>query len=369
MSAVVEPKPIQALVPTDIAFQTRYWGETKSRLGHRACAFDFAMHGVEGDLLLFEHEIAAGITAAYVPLGPESEPGEDTRGVFLESLSRDLARRLGPRTAFLRWDLPWECPYLSGATGGAREGGRRSERPELRVREMRMNFGTETWNLRAAPIEVQPNATLLIDLSLPLEEILARMKPKTRYNVRLAYRKGVSVSRAPSTMVPVFHELYRQTAARDGFTAASLPHFTALFEPVPRTDDGVEVLMLLASYEAELLAGAIVLFSGSVATYLVGASSNARRNHMASYAIQWEIIREAKARGCTIYDMFGVSPIDAIEHPLMGVSKFKRGFGGRLLHRTGCWDFPLDGQLYEAFRTEEVLGAIVSGVANPPICG
>jgi lipid II:glycine glycyltransferase (peptidoglycan interpeptide bridge formation enzyme) len=350
LTAILEQKPVRELVPTDIAFQTGYWGEIKSLLGCRARAFNFSLRQAEGDVLVIEQRIADDLMAAYVPLGPETIPDDDAKGRMLELLSLGLAESLSVNTVFLRWDLPWPCPYTSERmlTG---------HRPETRVRELRMNFGTENWKLRAAATNVLPSTTLLLDLTPSLDVLLERMKPKTRYNIRLARKKGVEVFRAPASMVPCFHDLYVQTATRDAFCPPALDHLSALFEPIENGEEGVETIMLLASDGEDLLAGAVVLFSGKTATYLHGASSNIKRSSMAPYALQWEILREAKARGCCVYDMFGASPPGDSSHPLQGVTRFKQGFGGRLFHRAGCWDYPLNEELYEAFRVRELVSS------------
>jgi lipid II:glycine glycyltransferase (peptidoglycan interpeptide bridge formation enzyme) len=89
------------------------------------------------------------------------------------------------------------------------------------------------------------------------------------------------------------------------------------------------------------------------ATYLYGASKREHRELMGSYALQWGAIRTAKAHGCRDYDLLGAAPRAGAAHPLAGVHRFKSGFGGRLLHREGCWDFPFDHTTYRAWRGHE----------------
>jgi lipid II:glycine glycyltransferase (peptidoglycan interpeptide bridge formation enzyme) len=100
-----------------------------------------------------------------------------------------------------------------------------------------------------------------------------------------------------------------------------------------------------------------LVLSGKRATYLYGASSSTNRHLMSTYALQWDAMERAKERGCKEYDMFGVSPNPDPSHPLYGLYRFKTGFGGALFHRMGCWDYPLDGKTYEAYRTSEMAGA------------
>jgi lipid II:glycine glycyltransferase (peptidoglycan interpeptide bridge formation enzyme) len=88
------------------------------------------------------------------------------------------------------------------------------------------------------------------------------------------------------------------------------------------------------------------------ATYLFGASSDEHREPMAPYALQWAAIQLARALGCSTYDLYGIAPTQE-PHPLVGVRRFKPGFGGRMIHRAGSWDFPLDPAAYEPFRAHD----------------
>ncbi|HNW12655.1 MAG TPA: peptidoglycan bridge formation glycyltransferase FemA/FemB family protein, partial [Candidatus Rifleibacterium sp.] len=120
-------------------------------------------------------------------------------------------------------------------------------------------------------------------------------------------------------------------------------------------NQNTEVVFLLASHNSDLLAGVIMVISENTALFLFGASANNKRNYMASYAVHWEAIRQARARSCTEYDMGGVSPGVAPDHPFYGLYNFKSGFGGQMIHRSGTWDFPLDKDAYTAFRNAETI--------------
>ncbi|OPY60263.1 MAG: Lipid II:glycine glycyltransferase [Syntrophorhabdaceae bacterium PtaU1.Bin034] len=352
----LRPKEPSALLPTDILFQTVFWSRVKSELGWNAHAFDLASQGCAGDLLVLTRSLCDGVTAAYVPQGPEYTPHPEHYGVFLEELSRLMAGYLDPPVSFIRYDLPWESQYSGGACidprGGSWEG-----RPEARLRELRMNFGTSRWNLRKAPLDLTVADTLMVDLRGSEEEILAAMKSKTRYNVRLAERKGVRVFPASYDMLPVFYDLYRQTAERNRFPACDLRHFSALFAPLAQRIDSTEIHFLLAVHDKDLLAGAIIAISGKTATYLFGASSSRNRNLMGPYALQWNAMRLARTKGCSTYEMGAVPPTADRTHPFYGMYRFKAGFGGKIVHRSGSWDYPLDEAGYTKFRNAEMLGS------------
>jgi lipid II:glycine glycyltransferase (peptidoglycan interpeptide bridge formation enzyme) len=118
------------------------------------------------------------------------------------------------------------------------------------------------------------------------------MKPKTRYNIRLAQRRGVEVSPATPYLLPAFHELYRQTAERNHFQLCGYKHFSTLFSAVSSHPDSTRILFLLAEHHRDLLAGAIIAISRKAATYLFGASANEKRNLMGPYAIQWTAMQK-----------------------------------------------------------------------------
>lgn len=346
------------LLPTDIVFQTGLWSDVKSRLGWKPLAFDFTCAGRDGDMLVLTKSLLPGISAAYVPQGPEFRPDPDRYGLFLEALSGAIKQHVDPTVAFIRYDLPWESPYVDRAVSG-RTASRSFRRPEARLQELRMNFGTRRWNLRKSKVNLTFADRLVLDLGRDEAMILSAMKPKTRYNIHLAQRKGVRVFPASPFWLPVFYELYRQTAKRNRFPLCAYEHFTALFTAASPAPDSPEVLFLLAEHAGDILAGAIIVISHRTATYLFGASSAEKRNVMAPYALHWAAMRLARAKGCRQYDLGAVSPVSDPEHPFFGLYRFKTGFGGTVVHQSGTWDYPLDEEGYTTFRNSEALERIL----------
>jgi lipid II:glycine glycyltransferase (peptidoglycan interpeptide bridge formation enzyme) len=343
-------KDPQALLPTDILFQTGYWARVKADLGSKPYAYDIGAAEQRGDVLVLIQSSGQGHLHASVPQGPEYAPDPEEYGVFLESLSQCLAKSLDPKVSFIRYDLPWKSQYAEEMQelGWAAF-------PEARLQEMRMNMGTRLWNLRKASMDMTVASSLVLDIESPKEEIISRMRPKTRYNIRLARRKGVEVCIASVDRLPAFYDLYCQTALRNGFPSSSYRNFSALFTRQlydPRTS---EVLFLLAHHGHDLLAGALVAISEKTAYFLYGASADAKRNHMGSYALQWKAIQLARERGCLIYDMGGIAPGVDPAHPFYGLYRFKTGFGGSVVLRSGTWDYPLDHNQYASFCTAERL--------------
>jgi len=358
MNIHLKEKVPKCLFPTDIVFQTHFWSAVKSRVGWESRAFDLTSAGPNGDVLVLIKSLLPGISVAYVPQGPEFSPAPDRYGLFLEALSEAIRSRLDFSTTFIRYDLPWESAYDNDS---AETFGKKDEfrRPEARLQELRMNFGTASWNLRKAVVDLTFADRVVVDLDRSEEEILSAMKPKTRYNIRLAQKKDVKVNIGSPEQLPAFYDLYRQTSERNRFQPCEYRHFSALFPGSPSDCGSCEIVFLLATHNGDLLAGAIIVISGKTATYLFGASSSKKRNMMGPYAIHWAGMQIARNRGCVRYDLGAVSPGKDPDHPFFGLYRFKTGFGGRIVHQSGSWDYPLDEERYELFRNSEMIDGLV----------
>jgi peptidoglycan pentaglycine glycine transferase (the first glycine) len=200
---------------------------------------------------------------------------------------------------------------------------------------------------RLSPEQIQIKNTILIDLERSEDELLAAMKQKTRYNIRLAVKKGVTTRVGGEADLPAFYALYQATARRDGFAIRPFAYYRdawRIFSAVGLAQ------LLMAEVAGELVAGIILLRFGPTAYFMYGASGELHRNLMPNYLLQWEAMRWAKAQGCRVYDMWGASSDAPGEgDPLQGVHRFKEGFGGRFVRRVGAWDYPLSGPLYQAY--------------------
>ena len=345
----VVAKGTNELHPTDILFQTPYWARVKSQMGMAPIAFDIHSSETWGDVLVLIKN-HCGHKLALVPQGPEHPPAEDMYGQYLEDLSLALADRLEPDVAFIRYDLPWKSLY---ADEMQQQGWGRF--PEARLREMRMNMGTRFWNLKKASTDMTVASSLVVDLNASEDDILGNMKPKTRYNIGLAQRKGVTVHLANSESLADFYGLYVQTAKRNGFIPCSMAQFSAMFRCKFGCTDGTNIIFLLARHGRDILSGAIIGISGQCANFLYGASGNIKRNYMASSLMHWTGMRMARQRGCSSYEMGAVSPTPDRAHPFNGLHRFKAGFGGRIELRSGSWDYPLNEGAYRAIQNAEAL--------------
>jgi lipid II:glycine glycyltransferase (peptidoglycan interpeptide bridge formation enzyme) len=350
MRISLRPKKMRALLPSDILFQTSYWGQVKSSLGFKAMAFDITSPKPVGDLLVLVQSHGPDNLGVYVPQGPEFAPDQESYGPFLEELTHAMLNYLDSKVSFIRYDLPWQSQYVREIKEK-----KWKSLPDPRLREMRMNMGTRSWNLRKASMDMTVASSFVVDIARPEKLILEGMKSKTRYNIGLARRKGVRVFRAGPDSLPAFYDLYCQTGARNSFAVCEYRHFQALFKARASDPGNSELLFLLAVHNQDLLAGAIAAISEKSALYLYGASSDYKKNLMGPYALHWEIIRQARALGCTSYDMGAVSPSLDPEHPFYGLYRFKTGFGGKIEIRNGSWDYPLDERKYNAIVNSDNL--------------
>ncbi|MFW6203322.1 MAG: lipid II:glycine glycyltransferase FemX, partial [Marinilabilia sp.] len=284
----------------------------------------------------------------------EQLPDEERRGNWLEEISEQLREFLPDDCLFVRYDLCWESPWAR-EDDFFDENGRWLGPPDAHIQELRMNFDTRHFRLRKSPSDMLPAHTVLLDLKKDEDQLLKGMKPKTRYNIRLAQRKGVNVRLAGMEELSRWYRLYEETYSRKRLASNEMDFFEQVFSTTADdTRSPGEVDLLIAEKDEEPLAAMFLARSGGRATYLYGASANRKRNLQASHALQWGAIQRARETGCYEYELFGISPNPNPEHPMYGLYRFKTGFGGRLLHRQGCWDYPLDEEAYEQFRMVEM---------------
>ena len=325
----VRPAGLEALAVNQGLLQSPFWARFRAQMGWEALAFDCRAGGQGFALLVLVRSLPLGQRLAYVPHGPEAAEPADWEAFLLE-----LARALKPHLAgclFLRFDLPWS----------------------IRCRESLSYHPSAGRLLRKAPMDIQPPSTVILELGHAEESLLAAMKAKTRYNIKLAAKKGVVVEEGGLADLAAWYELYRETARRDRITLHAFDYYRGQFELASSPGGSVSLRLLLARHQGDLLAGIILALKGQAAWYLYGASADRKRNLMPAYALQWEAIRMARRAGCLSYDLFGIPPADDPAHPMHGLYRFKTGFGGRILHRLGCWDAPFRPSGYLAYRLGE----------------
>jgi len=184
---------------------------------------------------------------------------------------------------------------------------------------------------------IQPQKTLILDITKSEEELLKQMHSKTRYNIRLAEKKGVLVKKDKSKFED-FWQLLQQTTKRDGFRSHPMEYYKKMLE-IP----GVE--LFVAEYKNKIIAANIVIFYKKRAIYLHGASDYQYRNLMAPYLLQWQQILEAKKRECAEYDFWGID-----ENKWPGVTRFKKGFNGKQVKYPGAHDLVFNKFWYLIYK-------------------
>lgn len=312
--------------PDGHLLQTSTWGALKSRFGWSAERLAlYTNDTVEAGAQVLFRSMPGGLTLAYVPKGPLVDwQNEQQCQVLLQALDR-LCRSRRAFALKVEPDLP--------------------ESSDLEARLVQLGF-------RASPQVIQPRRTILVDLEADEETILERMKSKTRYNIRLSERKGVRVRQASENDLAAFNELMVTTGERDGFGVHSTEYYAVAHDLLSRAGLGQ---LLLADFEGEPLAGILAGACGKKAWYLYGASGNANRSKMPTYALQWAAMCWARSRGCTSYDLWGVpdEDLETLEQGftersdgLWGVYRNKRGYGGTLVRYAGAYDRPYNKLIY-----------------------
>lgn len=305
-----EWKKFLASHPNAHLLQTGEWGELKSAFGWSAVRLVSDNIGAQ---ILFRG-LPLGITIAYIPKGPVAR-GDISTNLYTENSTGFWAEVdnlcKSCRAVFLKIEPDaWEAPLSPSPSIGA----------------------ANIIGLKVSRHPIQPRRTIFVDLRGNEEDILARMKQKCRYNIRLAEKKQVTVR--PWDDIDGFHRMMTITSERDTFGVHSKEYYQRAYNLF--RGSGVAE-MLVAEYEGNPLAALMVCARGRSAWYLYGASTDEERNRMPAYLLQWEAMLWAKKRGAEEYDLWGIpdeenevleSNFETRKDGLWGVYRFKRGFGG-----------------------------------------
>lgn len=313
-------------LPNPHILQSWAWGEFKSRHGWSVVRLLFQEGGraVAAASVLERRLPRLPLSVLYVPKGPAlnwNDTGLAAR--LLAGLERMARQR---RALFLKIDP--DLYYPDGAPDFC-------PRP-TNASEVACLLASRGW--RFSTEQVQFRNTLLLDLTRPEEDLLAAMKQKTRYNIRLATRRGVQVREGTAADADIFYQLYAETARRDRFPIRPADYYRDAWGSFLKAE---QARLLLAEVEGEVVAGLILFTFGPTAWYMYGASSDRYRERMPNHLLQWEAIRCARAAGCSLYDLWGAPDTLAESDPMWGVVRFKLGLGGQLVRGLGAWDFPV----------------------------
>jgi lipid II:glycine glycyltransferase (peptidoglycan interpeptide bridge formation enzyme) len=200
---------------------------------------------------------------------------------------------------------------------------------------------------RFSPEQIQFRNTVLVDIRPGEDALLAAMKQKTRYNIRLAEKRGVTVRPGSERDLPMLYRLYAETANRDRFVIRSEEYYLSVWSTMLR---GGMAQPLIAEYDGLPLAALILFHFADRGWYLYGMSSAMHRELMPNHLLQWGAIRWLRARGYSYYDLYGAPDTFSESDRLWGVFQFKLGFGGPVIRHIGAWDFAPAPLLYTAYN-------------------
>lgn len=284
--------------------QSRGWEAFQKLLGKEVRRLDGS--------LVIKHDIGLGMHYWYCPRGP-------------------LPTTLPSEAIFFRYDAPEEIT----------------------------NYPiTKLPNFRPAPHDVQPSTTIILDLTKTEEQLLSEMHPKTRYNIKVAERHGVTVEIGGSELLETFFSLLQSTTERNIFRAHAKSYYQKMLKQTPSPSDSpsgrgsVEAKFFLALARVDNKPSAIALMVdfNDTRTYLHGASDYTLRESMAPFALHWYLINDAKKRGLTAYDFWGIATTDNPKEPLAGVTRFKKGWGGDIVRYPQTMDLVMRPVKYAFYR-------------------
>lgn len=327
--------------PKGHVLQTWEWGEIKSRTGW------YPWH-----LVIEENEkIVAGISILERKVPVIGAPiFYASRGPVLDWHNRELfdallkaVRELAKKRKAIFLKLDPDIPATDQA-----------------LREYLLSRGFRSAETGKGFEGIQPKYVFRLDIHPDEDTLMTQMHQKTRYNIRLAQKKGVSIRTGTREDLPEFYRVLKETTERDKFLVRAYSYFEDMYDTL--VPAGFAKLFI-GEYEGRVIAGTLAFVIGDKAWYIYGASSNTYRNVMPNYLIQWEMIRWAKSLNCTLYDFRGVPGEITEENPLYGLYRFKKGFNGEFTEFIGEWDLVYRPLTYFFWNTlEPVYSGMVKGL-------
>ena len=324
-------------LPSPHILQSWAWGEIKEQFGWKAKRLAWTAGGqLRAAAQILQRRLPGPLPlrVIYCPKGPlvawESAADRSTVLDYLEGMARDtgvIQLKIDPEIP-LGIGVPGEEDAESVPLGGT----------------VTQELSARGWH--ASSEHIQFANTVIVDLRPDEEEILRGMKQKTRYNVRLASRRGVQVRQGRLDDLDLLYSMYATTSVRDGFVIRSPAYYQAVWS---RFITAGLAQPLIAEVEGQAIAALIVFTFGPTAWYLYGMSTEEHREKMPNHLLQWEAMRWAKSRGCARYDMWGAPDVFDEDDPMWGVFRFKDGFPGRVLRTIGPWDRTDRHGLYWAY--------------------
>jgi peptidoglycan pentaglycine glycine transferase (the first glycine) len=199
--------------------------------------------------------------------------------------------------------------------------------------------------------QIQFKNTVLVDLSATEDEMLARMKQKTRYNARLAEKKGVTLRVGTLDDLPMLYKMYAETSVRDDFVIRDENYYKLVWTTFMKSIGSGQpsAVPLIAEVDGEPVAAIFLFMFAGRAYYVYGMSRDAHREKMPTYLLQWQAMKYAKSAGCTVYDLWGAPDEFNESDSMWGVYRFKEGLGGEVVRTLGAWDHAPNKILYKLY--------------------
>ncbi|MDA1169499.1 MAG: peptidoglycan bridge formation glycyltransferase FemA/FemB family protein [bacterium] len=277
--------------------------------------------------LVIKRTLAMGYSWLYIPRGP----------IFLEGLSETEKESAWGALEYKLKSLGEEPTSTAG----------RSNSFFVRIDPLQESFTRKAWH--KSPREVQPQHTLLLNVSASEEQLLAAMHPKTRYNIRVSEKRGVNVRFSNNAEdVRAFLDASQSVTGRTGFSYHPDEYYRGILEVLGKSDMAE---LAIAEVDGQVAAVHLMIYADGIATYAHGASKNEFRSSMAPALLYWKTIQRAKEKSMHQYDFFGVAPENAPEdHSWSGITRMKIGFGGTRVSYAGAYDLVFNEALYTMFN-------------------
>jgi len=328
-------------LPGFSVLQAWEWGAVKSKYGwkpeHYIWRDEFGKVNAAALILVREKNIPVlniSFRTIYIPQGPLLDwSNESLREKVLDDI-RVFAQ--GRKAILIKIDP--EVVY------GIGEHLDTTDRVFLQAQETVNELLKERWLF--SPQQIQFKNTAWIKLEKPENELLSAMKQKTRYNIRLADRRGVCIREGGIDDLDRLYQMYLETSIRDGFIIRPKEYYIDVWSEFINAKMAVP---LIAEVEGEIVAGLLLFHFGNRSWYLYGMSTGKHREKMPNYLLQWKAIRLSKKLGCSVYDLWGAPDIFNNQDRMWGVYRFKQGLGCQVVQRIGAYDFPLNKIAYKIF--------------------
>lgn len=313
--------------------QTGYWLDIEKLSNHHAyIIYTTDNSQITASALLIKHPLPAGKNYLYAPYGPvlnkNLSPSKIPKAI--NDLMHEIKKFIDmSQTIFIRFEPFHQDCHL--------------------IYQNLLKIG-----FKPTGQFTQPKDTLILNLLQSEDDIFKNMKQKTRYNIRLAEKKNIRITRSNNPdEIETFYKLLLKTCDRDQFRPHPKEHYQNIINIL-----GPKNIAYIyhAVYQDKIIASMIVTFFGHIATYLHGASSNKYRNLMPTYAIQWQAIKDAIKHECRFYDFGGIAPPNSPEnHPWQGITRFKSGFGGIPITTIGHMEKTTNLTWHSIYKTAKFL--------------